>query len=102
MNKRTKKKLKAQISSLKNELIHARLQLYMNNAFITTPTPFKIKAVVHMSEALYPEQAYPHLKRMIMAQLDKEIDNFIETYKDNLMNEHVAYFQFIPTFRKEK
>lgn len=101
MNKRTKKKLKAQINTLKGDLFKAQLQASLNNMFRITPVPFKIKAVVPMHEALYPEQAYPHLRRLIMNELDKEIDNFIETYRDDILGNYVAYFQFIPTFRKE-
>lgn len=65
------------------------------------PTPFTIKVVVPMRECLYPEQAYSLLRRLIIHQLEDNIDDFIETYRDDLTANHVAVFKFIPTYRKE-
>lgn len=101
MNRRTKKKLKQEIASLKNEVFNLSLRIRLNNAFQFHPQPVKVKAVVSMSEALYPEQAYAILHSAIMRELETNIDDFIETYRDDITGNHVAYFQFIPTYRKE-
>lgn len=101
MNRKTKKKLKQEIKSLKNEVWDLSLRLRMANLFQFCPRPVKVKAIVSMSEYLYPEQAYPTLHISIMQQLETVIDDFIETYRDDIMGNHVAYFQFIPTYSKE-
>lgn len=100
MNRRTKKKLKAQINTLKAELFEAQLSVRMNNIFSIRTDPVTFKVTVPMYRALYPEQAYPELRYLIMCQLEKEIDNFIDTYRDDITANYVAYFKFIPTFRK--
>lgn len=101
MNRKTKKKLKQEIRQLKNEVYSLSIRLSLNNMYQFHPRPVKVKAIVPMSEALYPEQAYAILHRAIMQQLETNIDDFIETYRDDIMGNHVAYFQFIPTYRKE-
>lgn len=101
MNRKTKKKLKQQIKDLKGEVFVLNMRLSMANMFSIKPTPFKVKAVVPMEKCLYPEHAYPILRSAILRQLENDIDQFIETYRDDIMQNHVAYFQFIPTYRKE-
>lgn len=101
MNRKTKKKLKQEIKALKNEVYSLSIRLSLNNMYQFHPRPVKVKAIVPMSEALYPEHAYAILHRAIMSQLETNIDDFIETYRDDIMGNHVAYFQFIPTYRKE-
>lgn len=100
MNRKTKKKLKQEIRTLKTEVCDLTIRLRMSTLLAYRPTPYKVKAVVPMSECLYPEHAYPILRRYIMQQLEQSIDEFIETYRDDITGRHVAYFQFIPTFRK--
>lgn len=101
MNRKTKKKLKQEIKDLKGEVFVLTMRLKMTDMFRITPIPFKVKAIVPMEECLYPEHAYPILRRAILHQLENDIDQFIETYRDDIMHNHVAYFQFIPTYRKE-
>lgn len=102
MNRKTKKKLKQEIKSLKNEVFNLTIRVHMSNLLQYHPQPFKVKAIVPISECLYPEHAYPILRRRILQQLEYDIDDFIETYRDDIMGNHVAYFQFIPTFKKER
>ena len=102
MNRKTKKKLKQEIRALKNEVFDLSLQLHMARLMQYRPQPFKIKTIVPISECLYPEHAYPLLRRRILHELEANIDEFIETYRDDIMGNHVAYFQFIPTYRREK
>lgn len=101
MNRRTKKKLKQEISSLKNEVRHLTLRVSLNNALYHQPKTFVIKAIVPMRECLYPEQAYPLLKWSILHQLEDNIDEFIETYRNDITGDHEAYFKFAPYYRKE-
>lgn len=102
MNRKTKKKLKQEIRSLKHEVQYLSIRLSMSNMFQFRPVPFNVKATLSMSECLYPEHAYPILRRRILQELEVNIDDFIETYRDDIMGIYVAYFQFIPTNRKEK
>lgn len=101
MNRKTKKKLKQEINSLKSEVYNLSIQLHMNNLFRFQPQPLKIKAIVPVYECLYPEQAYPLLRRQILQELEANIDDFIETYRDDIVGNHVAYFEFIPAYKKE-
>lgn len=101
MNRKTKKKLKQEIRSLKNEVFNLTIRVHMNNLRQYRPQPFKVKAIVPISECLYPEHAYPILRKRILRELEANIDDFIETYRDDIMGNHVAYFQFIPTYRKD-
>lgn len=101
MNRKTKKKLKQQIKSLKNEVNYLNMRVWLNSIHNHQPKTYVIKAVVPMRECLYPEQAYPQLRNTILHHLEDNIDDFIETYRDNITDNHVAEFRFVPTYRKE-
>lgn len=101
MNRRTKKKLKQEIHSLKNEVNNLYLRAWLNDKHYHQYQVFVVKAVVPMRDCLYPEQAYPQLRRLILRQLEDNIDEFIENYRDDITDSHVAEFRFIPCYRKE-
>ena len=101
MNRKTKKKLKQEIRTLKNEVTSLHLRLWLNENKYRQPQIFVVKAVVPMRECLYPEQAYPQLRRLILRQLEDNIDEFIENYRDDITDNHVAEFRFTPCYRKE-
>ena len=101
MNRRTNKKLKQEIRSLPNEVNNLYLRAWLNDKhYYHQHQVFVVKAVVSMRDCLYPEQAYPQLRRLILRQLEDNIDEFIENYRDDITDSHVAEFRFIPCYRK--
>ena len=101
MNRRTKKKLKQKIQSLERQLLILQTSEYFNNLHRLQGKTFIVKAVVPIRECLYPEQAYPLLRNTLLRLLEDNIDDFIEIYRDDFTENHVAEFKFIPLHRKE-
>lgn len=101
MNRRTKKKLKKEIQTLKSEVFRLTISEHINNMYRIKPEPFTIQVAVPMYRCLYPEQAQPILRHAILRELGYVIDDFIEQYRDDITENHVAIFKFIPTYRKE-